>query len=54
MDDDTLEMDICDMCGGTGEVESMDDVYAGEPHVAPIGMISCPECRFRNEDDDQN
>jgi hypothetical protein len=31
----------CDICGGTGEVTTMEQVYAGEPHMAPIGTKKC-------------
>ena len=31
----------CSVCGGTGEVEVMERVYPGEPHIAPIGSQKC-------------
>lgn len=31
----------CDICEDTGEVTTMEPVYAGEPHVAPIGTRVC-------------
>lgn len=31
----------CEFCGGTGEVETWDYVYIGEPHMAPIGIQKC-------------
>lgn len=45
----------CDECGGTGDVSTMEQVYAGEPHMADIGTAPCPKCKGRNEEeaDDQ-
>lgn len=31
----------CDICEDTGETTTMEQVYAGEPHVAPIGTQVC-------------
>lgn len=36
---------LCRTCGGTGEVSKMEQVYAGEPHMADIGTESCPDCK---------
>lgn len=40
--DNTIEK--CQTCGGTGEVDTMEQVYPGEPHMAPIGTGKCPDC----------
>lgn len=32
---------ICGHCGGTGEVTVDEQVYPGEPHMAPIGTRTC-------------
>lgn len=42
--------DICEHCGGTGELSSMEAVYPGEPHMADIGTRPCI-CQIRDEDD---
>ena len=31
----------CKLCGGTGEVESMEKVWPNEPHMAAIGTKKC-------------
>ena len=31
----------CAECGGTGEVDAMEQVYPNEPHMAPIGTQKC-------------
>lgn len=41
----------CDECGGTGEVTTMEQVYANEPHMAPIGTRPCPKCRSKKEEE---
>lgn len=49
------QVKVCDLCDGTGEVRTMAQVWAGEPHMADIGTAPCPECRVsrsRDEDDD--
>lgn len=43
--------EVCAECGGTGEVTTMEAVYAGEPHMAPIGNAPCPACRPSRDDD---
>lgn len=42
----------CEFCGGTGEVETMDYVYRGEPHMAPIGVQDCICVTGRHCDDE--
>jgi hypothetical protein len=42
--------DVCAECGGSGEVSTMEAVYAGEPHMAPIGSAICRNC-YPPEDD---
>ena len=32
---------VCAECLGTGEVTTMEYVYPGEPHQAPIGTRTC-------------
>lgn len=39
------EEEVCETCGGTGEVTTMEAVYPNEPHMAPIGSAPCPDCR---------
>lgn len=44
----------CIYCGGTGEVSTMEAVYANEPHMADVGSAPC-ECTIDDsydEDDD--
>lgn len=36
--------EVCAECHGDGEVTTMERVYAGEPHMAPIGTATCPAC----------
>lgn len=33
--------DVCEYCGGTGEVSTMEQVYPGEPHMADVGTEKC-------------
>lgn len=40
--------DVCEYCGGTGEITTMESVYAGEPHQAPIGTQTCI-CQLEEE-----
>lgn len=45
--------EICEWCGGTGEVTTMEQVYPGEPHMADIGTRKCI-CQIEKEEyDDQ-
>lgn len=47
---DSDEFDeVCNTCGGTGEVSQMEAVYAGEPHMADVGTAPCPDCN--NQED---
>lgn len=47
------EVEVCADCLGTGEVTTMEAVYAGEPHIAPIGTRTC-HCQAKEEEyDDQ-
>lgn len=48
------EDDVCEMCEGTGMVNTMGYVYAGEPHMAMIDEAPCPECSGRYDDDYNN
>lgn len=45
---------VCQTCGGTGEVTTMESVYPGEPHMAPIGSAPCPDCRGGDNDIDMS
>ena len=42
---------VCEFCFGTGELTTMEQVYAGEPHMAPIGSRPCV-CQLRDNDND--
>jgi len=47
--------DVCQTCGGTGEVSAMGYVYPGEPHMADIDTAPCPDCQHHDPlDDDYN
>lgn len=46
------EEDVCETCGGTGVVSTMEQVYPGEPHYAPIGECACPDCSASYSEDD--
>lgn len=41
----------CQICQDTGEVDCMDSVYPGEPHMAMVGTRKC-ECRLSDNDDE--
>jgi hypothetical protein len=43
--------DVCEDCLGTGEVTTMETVWAGEPHQAPIGTQKC-HCQIKEEEHD--
>lgn len=43
--------DECETCGGTGEVSTMERVYANEPHMADVGTGPCPDCRDQGDDE---
>ena len=38
------ELEVCETCGGTGEVATLDSVYRNEPHQALVGSQPCPDC----------
>lgn len=40
----------CKLCNDTGEVDCMDYVYPGEPHMAMVGTRKC-ECRLSSNDE---
>lgn len=42
--------EVCPICSGTGEVTTMERVYPGEPHMAPIGTEKC-ECQLKDNDE---
>lgn len=37
--------EVCDMCGGTGEIAIIERVYTNEPHMAPVGSRPC-DCQL--------
>ena len=37
--------DVCEHCGGTGEVSCMEAVYPGEAPMAMVGTRKC-ECQY--------
>lgn len=41
-------MENCELCGGTGYIETNEQVYANEPHYANIGEKKC-ECTINEE-----
>jgi len=41
---------VCDECYGTGEVETMEQVWADEPHMAPTGVEKCMSCQARKQE----
>lgn len=43
-------VEVCETCDGTGEVTTMEYVYPGEPHMAPIGTAPCPDCSLRERE----
>lgn len=43
---------VCETCGGTGEVTCEGRVYPNEPHTADIDTGPCPDCNIRDDDDD--
>lgn len=45
--------EVCETCLGTGEVDVMEYVYPGEPHMAPIDTGRCPDC-YSDESDFDN
>ena len=47
---DVKEVEECEDCGGTGEVTTMERVYPGEEHMAPIGVEPC-HCQDKDEDE---
>lgn len=40
--------EVCADCLGTGEVTTIERVYAGEPHMADVGTAPC-HCQKREE-----
>lgn len=42
--------EVCEFCYGEGEVTVDEQVWAGEPHTAPIGTRKCI-CRMDDEPD---
>ena len=47
----TLKAEVCETCGGTGEVATLDSVYRNEPHQALVGSQPCPDCSSNEPDD---
>lgn len=48
---DYIGEQICEFCYGEGEVTTMESVWAGEPHYAPIGTQKCV-CQLSEPDYD--
>lgn len=44
--------EVCEHCGGEGEVSAMGQVYPGEPHMADIETEPCPFCQGVDEQDE--
>ena len=42
--------EVCETCGGIGYVRTMERVYPGEPHMAPVGEEPCPDCNQKEKD----
>jgi hypothetical protein len=42
----------CPYCGGTGEISTMERVYADEPHMAMIGSHPCHCVSNENENEE--
>jgi len=47
-EDDFFYEKVCETCGGTGEITTMERVYPNEPHMAPVGTAPCPDCQRRD------
>lgn len=45
--------EACGSCGGSGEVTTMEYVYPGEPHMAPVGIAPC-RCRWDDDDEPED
>ena len=45
------EVEVCEFCGGTGEIVVDEQVYPGEPHMASIGTRTCI-CQVNQHDDE--
>ena len=39
----------CEDCNGIGEVHTMEQVWPGEPHMAPVGSETCEICNGTGE-----
>ena len=48
---EVAEYEVCEFCGGTGEVTVDEAVYPGEPHMAAIGTKKCV-CQIKEHDGD--
>lgn len=44
------EEEVCEECGGTGEIVVTEAVYPGEPHMADVGTRPCI-CQVKDEDE---
>jgi len=54
MEQEKNDEEVCETCGGTGEVSAMEAVYPGEPHMADVGTQPCPDCCGGDTEDDYN
>lgn len=48
------EDEVCETCGGTGEVSQIEQVYPNEPHTADVGTAPCPDCNPPKEEEYDN
>lgn len=52
IDKGIIEEDVCEFCQGTGEVEKVEPVYQGEPHMAATDTQKCV-CQYPDTGDDE-
>lgn len=41
---------MCGKCHDTGEVDTMESIYPGEPHMGPVGSRPC-DCRIKEDEE---
>jgi len=46
----TIQEEVCELCGGDGEIDTFEQVYPNEPHTALIGKRKCL-CRIKDDDE---
>lgn len=57
-DGDCEDQEVCELCGGVNgeheDIDTMEQVYPNEPHMANIGSRPCPNSLSEPDDyDDQ-